>query len=588
MARPRLIPFVQPTERLVGQAPAMVALRTQIRHLVTFDTLGNPFVPTVLLQGETGTGKGLVARVIHDSGPRAQGPFVEVNCAAIPESLLEAEVFGFEGGAFTDARRAKPGLWEAASGGVLFLDEIDALPLTLQSKLLAVIESKRVRRLGSVVEHPVDVKLIAATQAALHVCVGERRFRADLYHRLAVVLLEVPLLRDRGADVTLLAQHYLQRYAEAHRLKRKQLSRQAEMWLQRYSWPGNVRELAHLMERVTLLCPDPLIGSETLEQFCMPIANPAPSAANRPAEEGDELGDEATQIRQALQQTAGNVARAARLLGMSRGAFRHRMARYGIAQASQVSESLLRSSQQSAALHQGAVARQDDRRVTPLIPEQLPPAPGWEWKPVAMLAVEMIWSLSNEGQVSQYEPWTVTSYWEQAIIEKVQGFGGVVLPHSPSLVMVAFGVPRTLEQAPQRAVQAALALRCLVAQATEAGPYPEVRMAVHWGHLLVDTGASDPTTHLLPVGDTLSRPGRLLGYAEPGEILASPEMGPLVEGWCEVQARQVQLQGGPPGGSGCTWWWGTDPHGPGGSGRGDVRSVRSSAGTRSSRRCATG
>ena len=165
MARPRLMPSVQPTERLLGEAPTIVALRAQLRHLVTFDTLGNPFVPTVLLQGETGTGKGLVARIIHDSGPRAQGPFLEVNCAAIPESLLEAELFGFEAGAFTDAKRAKPGLWEAASGGTLFLDEIDALPLTLQSKLLTVIEAKRVRRLGAVVEHPIDVKLITATQA---------------------------------------------------------------------------------------------------------------------------------------------------------------------------------------------------------------------------------------------------------------------------------------------------------------------------------------------------------------------------------------------------------------------------------------
>ena len=126
-----------------------------------------PPVPTVLLQGETGTGKGLVARVIHDSGPRAQGPFIEVNCAAIPETLLEAELFGVEAGAFTDAKRAKPGLFEAASGGTLFLDEIDALPLPLQGKCLTAIETKRVRRVGAVVEHPMDVKLIAATQVAL-------------------------------------------------------------------------------------------------------------------------------------------------------------------------------------------------------------------------------------------------------------------------------------------------------------------------------------------------------------------------------------------------------------------------------------
>jgi len=173
MARPRLIPPHHPTERLVGDAPALVALRAQIRHLAAFDTIGNPFAPTVLLHGETGTGKGLVARIIHDSGPRAQGPFLEVNCAAIPELLLEAELFGFEAGAFTDAKRAKPGLWEVASGGTLFLDEIDALPSSLQGKLLTVIEARRVRRLGAVVEHPLDVKLTVATQADLQARIAE-------------------------------------------------------------------------------------------------------------------------------------------------------------------------------------------------------------------------------------------------------------------------------------------------------------------------------------------------------------------------------------------------------------------------------
>src|SRR5437870_3999799 len=156
-----------PTERLVGTCPALAALRAQLRHLAAFDPLGNPAVPTVLLQGETGTGKGLVARVRHDSGPRAQGPFLDVNCAAISETMLEAELFGFEAGAFTDAKRAKPGLFEAASGGTLFLDEIEALPLGLQAKLLTALEEKRVRRLGAVTARQVDVKIIAATQAAL-------------------------------------------------------------------------------------------------------------------------------------------------------------------------------------------------------------------------------------------------------------------------------------------------------------------------------------------------------------------------------------------------------------------------------------
>src|SRR4029453_562423 len=181
MARSRPSSHDHPADSLLGQSSSMSALRLQMRHLATFDTLGNPHVPTVLLLGETGTGKGLVARLLHDSGPRAAGPFLEVNCAAIPETLLEAELFGFEAGAFTDARRARPGLWEAASGGMLFLDEIDALPLTLQSKVLTVIEAKRVRRLGAVVERPVDVKLIVATQTDFHTRAPGGGFRADLY-----------------------------------------------------------------------------------------------------------------------------------------------------------------------------------------------------------------------------------------------------------------------------------------------------------------------------------------------------------------------------------------------------------------------
>jgi len=198
----------------MGQSSATNALRLQLRHLAAFDTLGNPHAPTVLLLGDTGTGKGLIARILHDSGPRAAGPFLEVNCAAIPETLLEAELFGFEAGTFTDAKRTKPGLWEVASGGTLFLDEVAELPLPLQSKLLKVIEDKRVRRLGAVTERVVDVKLMAATQPELATLVQAGRFRADLYHRLSVVLLTVPPLRERQEDILVLARHFLAQYAE--------------------------------------------------------------------------------------------------------------------------------------------------------------------------------------------------------------------------------------------------------------------------------------------------------------------------------------------------------------------------------------
>jgi two-component system, NtrC family, response regulator AtoC len=330
MARASPVSSVHPTGRLVGNAPALRALRAQIGHLAAFDTVGSAFVPTLLLQGETGTGKGLVVRVIHDSGPRAQGPFIDVNCAAIPETLLEVELFGFEAGTFTDAKRAKPGLFESASGGTLFLDEIDALPLPLQAKLLSAFEEKRVRRLGAVASYQLDVKLIAATPTDLSRRVAERRFRPDLYHRLAVVVLEIPPLRERGADILLLAQHFLRQYAEAHGVLPKRLGRDAEAWLQGYGWPGNVRELSHLLERVTLLRTEAVVSVSTLEELCLPRPEPAARAGSTPPQGEAEPLDEAARIRQALGQTGGNVVRAAHLLKISRGAMRYRMRQYGI------------------------------------------------------------------------------------------------------------------------------------------------------------------------------------------------------------------------------------------------------------------
>jgi len=482
-----------PTDRLVGTCPAIAALRAQLRHLAAFDTLGNPAVPTVLLQGETGTGKGLVARVLHDSGPRARGPFLDVNCAAIPETLLEAELFGVTAGAFTDARRAKPGLFEAAAGGTLFLDEIDALPLALQGKLLTAIETKRVRRVGAVREQAVDVKVVTATQAELSARVAEGRFRTDLYHRLAVIVLVLPPLRERGEDIVLLAQQFLQQYAEAHRLPPKRLSRAATAWLQRYDWPGNVRELSHLMERVTLLSPEARIDPQTLERLCLPRAPTAAHAAVAPAEAAGQPLDEPARITQALRQTQGNVVQAARVMGLSRKALRYRMQRYGLARRSDEGQEA-----------ETAVRRDPEDAVMP--------APAWEQKPVAVLALEVTWPAAVEPDALHYEPWTIHARWEHTVLEKVQGFGGVVLQRGPSLLLVAFGLPRTLEQLPHRAVQTALGIRQLTAAGPPTGerePRPTVRQAVHWGQVLVDTGASDPTARVLPIAETLAAAGAL-------------------------------------------------------------------------------
>lgn len=314
---------------ILGNAPAIVALREKIRHLASFDALGAPRVPATLVVGESGTGKGLVARAIHDSGPRCHGPFIDVNCAAIPENLLEAELFGYETGAFTDAKRPKPGLFEAAAGGTLFLDEIDALPLTLQAKFLKAVEEKRVRRLGAVADRALDVKIVAATQKDLAQSVHEGRFRLDLYHRLASVVLTLPALRERGDDIVLLAERFLRRYASASGLAPIELTGSAKNWLMHYSWPGNVRELDHLLERVVLLARGRPVDGALLEELCLPGAKASPSPA-RPDVQPGESQEEAARIRNALASTGGNVLRAARILGLSRNALRYRMRRYRI------------------------------------------------------------------------------------------------------------------------------------------------------------------------------------------------------------------------------------------------------------------
>jgi DNA-binding NtrC family response regulator len=494
MAHPSPTPAGHPTDRLLGRSPAISALREQIQHLAPFDTVGSPHAPTVLLQGETGTGKGLVARVIHDSGPRAQGPFIDVNCAAIPETLVEAEFFGFEAGTFTDARRAKPGLLEVASGGTVFLDEIEALPLALQSKFLTVLEEKWVRRLGAVRGQAVDVKIIAATTADLRAYAAAGRFRLDLYQRLAVVVMTLPPLRARAQDLLLLAEQFLRRSAEAHGVRPPRLSRAAEAWLGRYQWPGNVRELSHLLERVTLLSPEAIVSPSTLEALCLPQP-PAP-VPNEPMAGAEAFGEieERAKIQAALRQTHGNVVQAARLLGLSRGALRHRLRRYGLERPGSTAPSPAPSGDQPA---MGLPATHGAERA-PERPTALSPA--WEHKPVAVLAIELTFPTATAGEAAGFEPWTAAHRWEQTLVAKVQGFGGVILQRSPALLLVAFGIPHTLEQQPQRAVQAALALRQLVAEGADQVACPALRLVVHWGEGLVDAQACDPTAQLRALG----------------------------------------------------------------------------------------
>ena len=271
-----------------------------------------------------------------------------MNCAAIPDTLLEAELFGVEAGAFTDAKHVKPGLFAAASGGTLFLDEIEALPLPLQGKCLTAIETKRVRRVGAVVEHALDVKLIAATQVALGEQVQAGHFRADLYHRLAVVVLELPPLRLRGDDILVLARALLRQYGAAYGVGPQRLSHAAEAWLLDYRWPGNVRELSHLLERVALLETAMVIDPESLARLCLPPSAPEVSAVSGPTPTPGAPLHEIARLAEALRQSGGNLAAAARLLGMSRSGLRHRLHTYGLTRPSWHQAFPLLSTQDSA------------------------------------------------------------------------------------------------------------------------------------------------------------------------------------------------------------------------------------------------
>src|SRR5215510_11033240 len=255
--------MTSPLAALRGESGLMTAVRSQVAQLLARQP-GARRQPSILILGETGTGKGLLARAVHQAGPRQGGRFVDVNCAAIPETLLEAELFGYERGAFTDARQAKPGLFQTAHGGTIFLDEIGLLPLALQGKLLAVLEDRAVRRLGGIRPEPVDVALIAATNGDLNRAVAEGTFRADLYHRLAVLTLELPPLRERGADILALAQHFLARACADYGLSPRTLTPATRDQLFIYHWPGNVRELANTMERAALLSTTETITPDLL------------------------------------------------------------------------------------------------------------------------------------------------------------------------------------------------------------------------------------------------------------------------------------------------------------------------------------
>jgi len=321
-------------QAMIGDAPQMQEV------FKTIDKVAN-MPSTVLITGESGTGKELVATALHEGSSRRGKPLIKINCGAIPKDLVESELFGYERGAFTGAVTSKPGRFELADGGSLFLDEIAEIPVEMQVKLLRVLQESEFERVGGIKTTRVDVRLIAATNRDLQQEIDAGRFRQDLYYRLAVVPIKLPPLRERKADIPVLARHFIDKYNKRLGKKIEGIEDEALALLQAHQWPGNIRELENLMERVLLFADGPLIKARDLpEPMYRPAGGTGPAGAEAPPPPGegglkDIVKQKAAEVEKdyivkALEETAGNVTRAAKLLQISRKSLQTKMKEFGL------------------------------------------------------------------------------------------------------------------------------------------------------------------------------------------------------------------------------------------------------------------
>jgi transcriptional regulator with AAA-type ATPase domain/tetratricopeptide (TPR) repeat protein len=499
-----------PLADLIGDCPAIQAVRAQLARLLD-QTARAARLPSVLLLGETGTGKGLVARALHHAGPRSAGPFVAVNCAALPAALFEAELFGAVRGAFTGAADTRPGLVRTAHGGTLFLDEIGALAPTLQAKLLTVIETRTVRAVGSTRDDAIDVWLIAATNEDVAEALRSGRLREDLYHRLATVQVGLPPLRERGADILAVARHYLARASTDYGLPPKALDADARAVLLAYAWPGNVRELANVMERAALLTEDRVISAADL-------ALRGDDSASRSAEPSGPLGEtvagfERARLRTVLDEAGGNLSEAARRVGLPRNTLRSRLARLGI-----------RLSEPAPPTGAGRVP----------LGERL----------VALLQVTQ--DTGDPASATVVAPAPALG----ALADKVTAFGGHVIERDGAGFLAAFGLEPD-EDAPSCAAYAALAIQTAARRAARADPtLPPVRMALHGVGLATGPGTADrsePESPLAPAHPVRLTLGQLRAAAAPDTIRVSDTLVPHIERRFALVSTSAK-DGGPPGG----------------------------------------
>ncbi|MBI4179342.1 sigma-54-dependent Fis family transcriptional regulator [bacterium] len=313
-------------DNMIGSSGAMQAVHDRIEKVLDNDV-------TVLIRGESGTGKEMVARAVHYGGRRSARPFVALNCAAIPENLLENELFGHERGAFTGAMNFRKGKFEMADTGTLFLDEIGALQFDLQAKLLRVLQEREIERVGGGKPISVDVRIVAATSRNLEEAIRKEGFRSDLFYRLNVMSITIPPLRDRREDIPMLVDHFLKKHGPKLGREVRELAHDAMRKLMDHSWPGNVRELENTIERALIYASGPLILSDQIELFSTELEPPAESAAGTAPANGNPSSLEAAEskaIVEALKNNGFNISRAAMVLGITRKTLRAKMLKFGI------------------------------------------------------------------------------------------------------------------------------------------------------------------------------------------------------------------------------------------------------------------
>ena len=472
---------------LLGQSPAMLEVREHVeRLLLACARASRP--PRILIQGETGSGKGLIARLIHRFGPRAQGPFVDINCAAVPENLIEAELFGYERGAFTDARQAKPGLFQQATRGMLFLDEVGLLSPSAQGKLLSALEQGEIRRLGSTRPEPVDVWVIAATNEDLDAARTDRRVREDFFQRLAVHTIKLPPLRARAGDIVPLAEHFLARACADYRLPPRRLAPDARELLIAYPWPGNVRELGNVIERTVLLSDDTLL---TRVHIALPVSTARDVSAPRTAESSER------ELARALEETGWNITHAAARLRITRNTVRARIARAG-----------LRPPRLGAGL----------RPVEAAGPVEAPRAVMWEPRRLVFVRAQVVGAAEPDSRVAHAL---------ETARDKLLAFGARIEGLAPSAVLALFGAGAAEEPA-MLAACAALAVQRAAKLTREEGVGLQLTIGLHADEVLAH--ASDE--RLVVDADASRRAWAALDTAlddaAPDAIVATSSAGALL------------------------------------------------------------